>query len=87
VCGDAVKLDARASVIRASNGTDIKRETTLRRTASCEEVMTVFGDALGRIVQDERHSFDEPWLVLIGESVRRRLLVVMSRSAEMRYVL
>jgi uncharacterized protein len=39
--------------------------------------MTVFGDGLGRIVRDERHSIDEQRFVLIGESVRRRVLVVM----------
>jgi uncharacterized DUF497 family protein len=39
--------------------------------------MTVFGDALGRIVPDERHSIAEQRFVLVGESIRRRLLVVM----------
>jgi uncharacterized protein len=39
--------------------------------------MTVFGDALGRIVRDDRHSIGEQRFVLIGESVRQRLLVVM----------
>lgn len=39
--------------------------------------MTAFGDALGRIIRDDRHSIDEQRFVLIGESVRRRLLVVM----------
>jgi uncharacterized DUF497 family protein len=42
-----------------------------------EEAATVFGDHLGRIVDDPRHSEDEERFVLMGESDRRRLLVVM----------
>ena len=42
-----------------------------------EEAATVFGDPLGRIVDDPRHSEDEERLVLLGESDRHRLLVVM----------
>ena len=44
--------------------------------------MTVFGDALGRIVRDERHSIGEQRFVLVGESLRRRLLVVMFTERE-----
>jgi uncharacterized DUF497 family protein len=42
-----------------------------------EEAATVFGDPLGRIVDDPRHSEDEQRFVLLGESDRHRLLVVM----------
>ena len=42
-----------------------------------EEASTVFGDPLGRIVDDPRHSEGEERFVLLGESDRRRLLVVM----------
>jgi uncharacterized DUF497 family protein len=37
----------------------------------------VFGDPLARIVDDPRHSKGEQRYVLLGESDRRRLLVVM----------
>jgi uncharacterized protein len=42
-----------------------------------EEAATVFGDPLGRIVDDPRHSEGEERFVLLGHSDRRRLLVVM----------
>jgi uncharacterized DUF497 family protein len=42
-----------------------------------EEAATVFGDPLGRIADDPRHSASEERYVLIGESDKRRLLVVM----------
>jgi len=48
-----------------------------RHKVSFEEAVTVFGDPLGRITDDPRHSQDEERLVLLGQSDRRRLLVVM----------
>ena len=42
-----------------------------------EEAATVFGDPLGRIVADSRHSLMEERLVLLGRSEGRRLLAVM----------
>jgi uncharacterized DUF497 family protein len=42
-----------------------------------EEAATVFGDPLGRITDDPRHSEGEERFVLLGLSDRRRLLVVM----------
>jgi len=42
-----------------------------------EEAVTVFGDPLGRITDDPRHSQGEERFVLLGQSHRRRLLVVM----------
>jgi uncharacterized DUF497 family protein len=44
---------------------------------SFEEAMTVFGDPLGRIVDDPRHSRDEMRYVLLGVSERQRMLAVM----------
>ena len=44
---------------------------------SFEEAATVFGDSLGRITDDPRHSETEERNVLLGQSVRRRLLAVM----------
>jgi uncharacterized DUF497 family protein len=44
---------------------------------SFEEAATVFGDPLGRIVADPRHSSEEGRLVLLGLSGDRRLIAVM----------
>lgn len=44
---------------------------------SFEEAASVFGDPLGRIVGDPRHSVDEQRYVLLGCSERRRVLAVM----------
>lgn len=44
---------------------------------SFEEAATVFGDPLGRIASDPRHSVDEERFVLLGVSRRQRLLAVM----------
>ena len=55
---------------------------------SFEEAATVFGDPLGRIVADPRHSSVEERLVLLGLSEDRRLLAVMyvDRGEVMRIV-
>jgi uncharacterized protein len=42
-----------------------------------EEAASVFGDPLGRITDDPRHSEGEQRFVLLGRSDRLRLLVVM----------
>jgi len=42
-----------------------------------EEAKTVFGDPFGRITDDPRHSEREERFALLGQSNRRRLLVVM----------
>ena len=44
---------------------------------SFEEAGTVFGDPLGKIVDDPRHSGDEKRYVLLGHSEQHRLLAVM----------
>ena len=44
---------------------------------SFEEAATVFGDPLGKIVDDPRHSIGEKRFVLMGRSDQDRLLVVM----------
>ena len=44
---------------------------------SFEEAETVFGDPLGRIVTDPRHSEYEERYVLLGLSHQQRLLAVM----------
>jgi uncharacterized DUF497 family protein len=42
-----------------------------------EEAITAFGDPLGRLETDPRHSVDEERLVLLGRSAAGRLLAVM----------
>ena len=48
-----------------------------KHRVSFQEAATVFGDPLGRIVQDPRHSVDEERFVLLGMSEKRRILAVM----------
>ena len=48
-----------------------------RHKVSFDEAVTAFGDPLGRITDDPRHSENEQRFVLLGQSRRRRLLVVM----------
>jgi uncharacterized protein len=42
-----------------------------------EEAVSAFADPLGRIVDDPRHSREEPRYALIAQSERGRILVVM----------
>jgi uncharacterized DUF497 family protein len=58
---------------------DARKAASNRAThrVSFEEAVTVFGDPLGRITDDPRHSENEERFVLLGQSNRRRLLVVM----------
>jgi uncharacterized DUF497 family protein len=48
-----------------------------KHRVSFEEAATVFGDALGRIVCDPRHSAAEERWVLLSTSRQNRLLAVM----------
>jgi hypothetical protein len=48
-----------------------------KHTVSFEEAATVFGDPLGLIVPDPRHSSSEERFVVLGFSENRRLLAVM----------
>lgn len=49
---------------------------------SFEEASTCFGDRLSATVADPLHSLDETRFVLIGESLTRRLLVVVHVQRE-----
>jgi uncharacterized protein len=49
---------------------------------SFEEASSVFGDPLGLIVDDPRHSLSEKRHVLLGASERHRLLAVMFTERE-----
>ena len=48
-----------------------------KHKVSFEEAATVFGDPLGGIVADPRHSVEEQRFALLGLSQDRRLLAVM----------
>jgi hypothetical protein len=48
-----------------------------KHRVSFEESATVFGDPLGRIAADPRHSSEEERFVLLGYSQDNRLLAVM----------
>lgn len=48
-----------------------------KHTVSFEDAATVFGDPLGRIMADPRHSAEEERLVLLGLSQSKHLLAVM----------
>ena len=48
-----------------------------KHAVSFEEAATVFGDPLGRIINDPRHSTDEERYILLGLSRRQRVLAVM----------
>jgi hypothetical protein len=49
----------------------------VKHKVSFEEAATVFGDPLGGIVADPRHSMGEKRFALLGFSRDRRLLAVM----------
>ena len=49
---------------------------------SFEEAATVFGDPLGKIVDDPRHSIGEKRFVLMGQSDQDNLLAVMYTERE-----
>jgi uncharacterized protein len=53
-----------------------------KHRVSFEEAATVFGDPLGRIVTDPRHSEEEYRCVLLGMSRNKRLLTVMYTDRE-----
>jgi len=53
------------------------RDKSGQTRVSFEEASTVFGDPLGRIVADPRHSYEEERFVLLGLSRDQRLLAVM----------
>jgi uncharacterized protein len=58
---------------------DLKKaeSNAVKHGVTFQEAATVFGDLLGLITSDPRHSSDEDRFVLMGMSARRRLLAVM----------
>jgi len=53
-----------------------------------EEALTVFRDPLARIFEDEEHSREEPREIIIGHSVKQRLIVACftERGARVRLI-
>ncbi len=49
---------------------------------SFEEGLTVFGDPLARIFDDDDHSIEEQREIIIGHSVKERLLVLCFTAQE-----
>ncbi len=60
-----------------------RRKAALNRSkhrVSFEEALTVFGDPLAKIFDDEDHSTEEQREIIIGHSLKERLLVVCFTS-------
>jgi len=67
-----------------SSGMSVKFEWDLKKAAfnlskhgvAFEEALTVFGNPLAKIFDDEDHSIEEQREIIIGHSVNNRLLLV-----------
>lgn len=60
-----------------------KAEQNLKKhRVSFEEATTVFSDPLSLTIPDPLHSAEEDRFVILGESIRRRLLVVVHTYRE-----
>jgi uncharacterized protein len=57
---------------------DLKKAKSNQRTHGVDfnEALTVFADPLARIFDDQEHSEEEPREIIIGHSVKRRLVLV-----------
>ncbi len=53
------------------------RRNRIAHGVAFDEAVSAFADPLGRIVDDPRHSREEPRFALIAQSERGRILVVM----------
>jgi uncharacterized DUF497 family protein len=63
---------------------DKAKRNIRKHGVSFEEAMTVFGDPLSFTIHDPDHSDEEDRYVILGESNRRRLLVVVFTDREER---
>ncbi|MCI0682512.1 MAG: BrnT family toxin [Gemmataceae bacterium] len=57
---------------------DKARRNLTKHAVAFEEAATVFGDPLSKTIFDPQHSEEEDRYVILGESNRARLLVVVS---------
>jgi len=62
----------KAEANRATHGIDV------------EEALTIFRDPLAHIFDDEEHSEDEPREIIIGHSVKQRLILACFKVREAR---
>lgn len=64
---------------------DKARSNQIKRGISFDEASTVFDDLLARIFDDELHSINEKREIIIGHSMKDRLLLICfaERSEEM----
>lgn len=53
------------------------RQNVKKHGVSFEEAITAFGDPVAKTIPDPLHSEDEDRFVILGQSNRRRLLVVV----------
>ena len=60
------------------------RQNVQKHGVSFEEAATVFGDPLSLTIPDPLHSKSEERFVIVGESIRRRMLVVIHVEHESR---
>ena len=60
------------------------RANLKKHDVSFEEALTVFVDPLARIFDDEEHPFEERREIIIGHSIRRRLILVHFTARGMR---
>jgi len=69
----------------ASSGMSIKPDLIKQARISFDEAATVFNDPLARIFDDELHSVNEAREIIIGHSIKDRLLVTCfaERSKEL----
>jgi uncharacterized protein len=61
---------------------DKAKRNIKKHGVSFEEAMTVFADPHSLTIHDPEHSVDEDRYVILGESNRRRLLVVIFTDRE-----
>ena len=52
------------------------RSNRIKHSVSFDEASSVFDDPLGKIFDDELHSSDEHREIILGHSIKRRLVVV-----------
>ncbi len=63
-------------------------ENLKNHSVAFEEGLTVFADPLARILDDPDHSIDETREIIVGQSVKQRLLLVSltERAARIRII-
>ena len=57
-------------------------ENHVKHGVTFDEASTAFGDPLGRVIPDPRHSIGEERMALLGLSLHHRLLAVMFTERE-----